>query len=238
MKNLTIYIKVLTFSFIALSSVFADEKSLYDFKWLDEDEKVYVIQNKEYVKSGSFGIDLSLIDSNSSPYQDTSGLSFAITYYMSETWSLDFTYKQYNNSDSADLENLIKTGTAQGNQIKPLIRKVDAAKLVHINWIPFYGKINTFNKILFFDWGIGLGVGQFDTAGNYQTFLQKNISITFVEEQDTGFNFRSFFKFYIGKSFTMGFEYNLTGVQTILKQDETKEILYFNDIIGTIGYLF
>ena len=62
MKNLTIYIKVLTFSFIALSSVFADEKSLYDFKWLDEDEKVYVIQNKEYVKSGSFGIDLSLID--------------------------------------------------------------------------------------------------------------------------------------------------------------------------------
>ena len=136
------------------------------------------------------------------------------------------------------MENLIKTGTAQGNQIKPLIRKVDAAKLVHINWIPFYGKINTFNKILFFDWGIGLGVGQFDTAGNYQTFLQKNISITFVEEQDTGFNFRSFFKFYIGKSFTMGFEYNLTGVQTILKQDETKEILYFNDIIGTIGYLF
>lgn len=220
---------------LIITSSMAAENSLYEFKWLDEGEKVYVIQNKEYVKSGNIGFDLSIIDSNSSPYQDTSGFAFSITYYLSENWSLDFTYKQYNNSDSADLENLLNM---PDGQVKPLIRRIDAAKLIHINWIPFYGKINTFNKIFFFDWGVGLGFGQFDTAGNYKTFLQKNISITYEEESDTGFNFRSFFKFYIGKNTTMGFEYNLTGVQTILNQDESKEILYYNDITASIGYMF
>lgn len=217
------------------SNLNAAENSLYDFKWLDEGEKVYVIQNKEHIKARSFAFDLSFIDSNSSPYQDSTGISAALVYYMSETWSIDLTYKQYQNSDSADLKNLL---TAYTNEVKPLIRRVDAAKLIHLNWIPFYGKINTFNKIFFFDWGLGFGIGQFDTAGNYQTFLVKNLSITFVEEVDTGFNFRSFVKFYTGEHLTLGFEYNLTGVQTILKQDESKEILYFNDIIASIGYLF
>ncbi|MBT4792814.1 MAG: hypothetical protein HON90_14660 [Halobacteriovoraceae bacterium] len=234
MKNLTYLTFILTLTSLAC---FADEKSLYDFKWLDEGEKVYVIQNKEYVKARSIGLDLSIIDSNSSPYQDTSGFSLALAYYFTETWSIDLTYKMYNNSDSADLTNLLNINV-NTTQTKPLIRKINAAKLIHINWIPFYGKINTFNKIFFFDWGLGLGFGQFDTSGNYETFDKKNLSITFKDEVDTGFNLRSFAKFYIGQSMTMGFEYNLTGVETIKSIDGSKEILYYNDIIGTIGYIF
>ncbi len=230
MKKLT-YLIFLLFT----SNVFSDESSLYEFKWLDEGERVYVIQNKEHVKAGGLGVDISLIDSQSSPYQSTSGLSGSITYYMSENWSIDFTYKQYNNKDSADLNNLL---SAYDSEVKPLIRRIDSAKLIHLNWIPFYGKINTFNQIFFFDWGVGLGAGQFDTAGNYETFLEKNISITFKEEVDTGFNFRSFVKFYTRSGITLGFEYNLTGVDTIKSQDGTKEILYFNDIMATIGYIF
>lgn len=233
MKNLTYLI---LFSLILLNVAHAGEKSLYEFKWLDEGETVYVIQNKEHVKARSFGIDLSLIDSQSSPYQDTTGLSFGITYYFSERWSMDVTYKQYSNSDSADLVNLLETlGT---NQVKPIIRKINAAKLVHLTWIPFYGKINTFNRIFFFDWGLGLGVGQFDTTGNWETFSIKNKSITFKDEVDTGFNFRSYVKFYSRSNITMGFEYNLSGVSTIKNAEGTKEVLYYNDIIGTIGYIF
>lgn len=235
MKKLTLYFPVLVFLIFYQGLCFGAENSLYEFKWLDEGEKVYVIQNKEHVKAGSLGVDLSFADSDSSPYQDTTGFAFTLVYYMSETWSIDFTYKQYNNSDSADLTNLLESFP---NEVKPLIRRIDAAKLIHINWIPFYGKINTFNKIFFFDFGIGLGAGQFDTAGNYQTFKDKNISITFVEESDTGFNLRGFFKFFLGESLTLGFEYNLTGVQTIVSETEEKDILYYNDIIASIGYMF
>ena len=216
----------------------AAESSLYDFKWLDDNEKVYVIQNKEHIKAGGLGFDLSLMDSNSSPYQDTLGFSAALTYYFNENWSIDFTYKQYSNEDSADLENLINLINASNSEVKPLIRRIDAAKIVHINWIPFYGKVNTFNKIFFFDWGFGLGMGQFDTAGNYETFNDQSKSITFKEEVDTGFNIKSYVKFFTLSGMTLGFEYNLTGVSTIRNKEGTKETLYFNDIIASIGYIF
>lgn len=235
MKKISYYIVPIILSFIISPMLLAGEKSLYEFKWLDEGEKVYVIQNKEHVKSGRLGMDLSFADSQGSPYQDTSAFALTVVYYFSEDWSLDFTYKQYSNSDSADLTNLLES---YETEIKPLIRRIDAAKIVHINWIPFYGKINTFNKIFFFDFGVGLGFGQFDTAGNYKTFLEKNKSITLEEDVDTGVNLRTFFKFFLGDGLTFGFEYNLSAVQTILQQDGDKETFYYNDIVGSIGYMF
>jgi outer membrane beta-barrel protein len=235
MQKLSHGIFLLLITITSVSS-FADEKSIYEFKWLDEGEKVFVIQNKEHVKAGSFAVDASFIDSDSSPYQDTSGYMLALTYYISENWSIDLTYKQYNNSDSADLDNLINANASSG--IKPIIRKINTAKIIHLNWIPFYGKINTFNEIFFFDWGLGLGLGQFDTEGNYKTFSNKNILITFEKEVDTGFNFRSFVKFYSKSNFTMGFEYNLTGVNTIKDPNAKVDTLFYTDIIGSIGYLF
>lgn len=220
---------------VITGNLYANSDSIYEFKWLDEGEKVYVIQNKEHVKSGGLGVDFSIIDSDSSPYQDTTGFAFALTYYFSENWSVDATYKQYSNSDSADLTNLISANTSG---IKPIIRKVNAAKLLHINWIPFYGKINTFNKIFFFDWGLGVGLGQFDTQGNYQTFKQTNIDITFIDEVDSGYSFRSFVKFYSRSGYTMGFEYNLVGIDTIKDPDGAKSIHYYTDIMATVGYIF
>lgn len=233
MKNLSLLLFLTTSLFSSLS--YSDDTSLYEFKWLDEGETVYVIQNKEHVKANSIGIDLSFIDSNSSPYQDSSGFLASVTYYFSERWSMDFTFKKYNNENSDDLTNLLSADT---NQVKPLVRRIDAAKLVHLNWIPFYGKINTFNKIFFFDWGLGVGVGQFDYSVNNETFLQKTIKFNLVEQTDTGFNFRSFLKFFTKSGMTMGFEYNLSGVNTIKSADGATELLFFNDILGTVGYIF
>lgn len=217
---------------------FADDRSLYDFKWLDEGEKVYVVQNKEFVKAGNFSIDLSVMNSDSSPYQDTTGYSGTLTYYFTETFSMDVTYKSYSNEDNQDLDNLGDITASGGGSVKPLIRKVDSATLLHFNWIPFYGKINTFNKIFFFDWGIGFGIGSFETQGNYKTFLQTNIPLTYEKSNDTGGNFRSYFKFFTSSNLTFGFEYNLTGVNTIKSADGSEDILWYTDIMGSLGYLF
>lgn len=216
-------------------NLFAADKSLYDFKWLDEGETVYVVQNKEYIKAKSFSLDLSYLTSDSSPYQDTTGFSATITYYLTENFSLDYTYKSYNNEDNSDLDNLREATTPS---VKPIIRKIDSAQLIHFNWIPFYGKINTFNRIFFFDWGLGLGVGSFETQGNYKTFSQSNIPLTYEKSTDSGFNIRSYFKFFTKAHMTFGFEYNLSGVNTIKDPDGKEELLWYTDILATVGYLF
>ncbi len=52
----------------------ATEKDLYNFKWLDPDKSVYVLQNKVYKKEKSFYTDLSFLKGLSSTYQDTKGV--------------------------------------------------------------------------------------------------------------------------------------------------------------------
>ena len=235
MKKFLVLISYL-FSLLLSSNIFAAEKSPYQFKWLDDDETVYVLQNKEHIKAGSIGVDLSYATSDASPYQDTTGIFLTSTYYFTENWSIDFTYKKYFNEDSVDLSNLVDA--YQADDVKPIIRRVDSAKIIHVNWIPFYGKINTFNEILFFDWGLGLGFGQFETQGNYKTFLVKNKKITYENETDTGLNFKSYVKFYTRSRITMGFEYNLTGIDTIKDPQGKRAIHYYTDIMATVGYLF
>jgi len=157
---------IFTMFLIVLSSnSFADDKSFYGFKWLDDDETVYVIQNKEYPKSGRVGIDLSYVKSENSAYQNSSGLVAALTYYFNEDYSLDFTYKAYSNSNNRDLDTLVNVRST-----KPLFRIVDNSMMVHFSWIPFYGKLNTLDKIIYMDWGIGAGFGKFSTKSNYKTF--------------------------------------------------------------------
>jgi hypothetical protein len=50
MKN----IAIILMSLIMSTLVMADEKSLYNFSWLDNDKEIYVLQNRKFRKDGSF----------------------------------------------------------------------------------------------------------------------------------------------------------------------------------------
>jgi hypothetical protein len=54
-----------------------------------------------------------------------------------------------------------------------------------IKWSPFYGKINTFNKIIYFDWAFGLGMGSFETESNATTVAISNVSDRYIKEKYT-----------------------------------------------------
>jgi outer membrane beta-barrel protein len=216
-----------------VSNAMGNDKSFYGFKWLDDDETVYVIQNKEYPKAKRFGFDLSYVKSDSTAYQNTSGAVGALTYYFSEDYALDVTYKIYSNSNNRDIESLLNQ-----NSIKPLVRVIDTALLVHFNWIPFYGKLNMLNKILYMDWGIGFGVGQFATKSNYKTFENPAVQFLLQSEDNVGINIRSYFKFYMTRKWNFGVEYHSTGVQAITSSTLNEEIIWFNDVMLTLGYMF
>lgn len=214
---------------------FANKSSLYKFNWLDDDEVVYVLQNKEFPKLSRMGIDFNIYDSASSNYQKTTALGFVAHYSFAENLSVDFTYKSYNNEDNNDLKNLLELGESG---TKPLIRKVDSAMLVHLNWTPFYGKVNTFNQIFYLDWGVGLGIGRFLTQTNYKTFEQQNEPITFITEDLSGFNFKTFFRFFTTDHYNFGIQYDLSGYTAIIDSQGTEELVKYNDLSFFVGYLF
>lgn len=161
LKSLAVNAMILSTMTLGTPKVMAAEKDLYDFLWLDPDKKVYVLQNKVHKKEhtvyANFGVGLGL----SSTFQDTSLIHGNAGYYLNEEWAIEGLYTSYSNKDNEALDNLKKL-----NGSIPFIRKTTSNYGVIAKWSPFYGKINTFNKIFYFDWSFGLGLGKINTESN------------------------------------------------------------------------
>ncbi len=226
---------LLLLSVLANSLALADQKSLYSFNWLDDGEKVFVIQNQEYTKTKKIMLDIQFIDAEGSSFQDTMGVGLVLSYFFNENWGLDLHYKHYINDNSQELTNLLNYPT---QRIKPLTIKLNSAKIVHLLWTPFYGKINTFNKIHYFDWGIGAGIGQFSLSDNSQTFNATNKNLTFQESSSIGFGCKSFFKFYATENINFTLEYDLSGFSAITTNSGEESFVLFNDILLSMGWVF
>ncbi|MFA6235804.1 MAG: outer membrane beta-barrel domain-containing protein [Bacteriovorax sp.] len=160
-KNIAIHTMFLsTLAAVPAVSVSA-EKDLYDFLWLDPDKKVYVLQNKVHKKEHTVYANLGMGLGLSSTFQDTSLYHGNVGYYLTEEWALEGLYTSYSNKDNEAFDNLKRL-----NGSIPFIRKTKSNYGVIAKWSPFYGKINTFNKIFYFDWSFGLGLGKLETESN------------------------------------------------------------------------
>ena len=220
-------------TFLLLTNVYGSEDSLYNFNWLDDDETVYVIQNKEYPTEGRVEFNLALSDSDHTPYQSSIAYTGGLAYYVTETFSFDIMYRSYANSNNNEFESL--TGTTEK---KPLLRIVDTSTFFHLNYLPFYGKINTLNKIFYFYWGIGIGVGQFDTRANYPTFTDPNKPVTYISESIVGYNTKTYFKFFLAKNWNFGLELDIFYFNAIADAEGNEDLTIYNDISLNFGYLF
>jgi outer membrane beta-barrel protein len=142
----------------------ATEKDLYDFLWLDPDKKVYVLQNKVHKKEHTIYAFLGAGMGLSSTFQDTSLIHGNVGYYLNEEWAIEVLYSGYSNKDNEAFENLKRL-----NGSIPFTRKIKNNYGAIAKWSPFYGKINTFNKIFYFDWSFGLGLGKLNSESNAAT---------------------------------------------------------------------
>lgn len=205
----------------------------FEFEWLNDNEEVYVIQDKEFPKSGRINLEAFYIDSENQPYFTTTGIGVALTYYFNENWGVDFTYKSYSSDKSNDLISLI-----EDRSTKPLVRKVDQLMILSANWLPFYGKVNLFNSIFYFDWGFGAGLGKAKLFSNEKTFTQSNVPLTLIESNPTAYSLKTYFKFYAFENINFGIQYDLTFFEAVINSSGTKEMVNINDINFTIGYMF
>ena len=184
------------------STLQASEKHLYDFLWLDPDKKVYVLQKKVYKKKRTFYANIGYLSGLDSDYLDVSGFLLGLGYYVNEQWAIELFYHHYINKDN-ETQGLLKEDEA-----RPFIRKFEHKVGGMIRWSPFYGKINTFNKIIYFDWSFGLGGGKLRAKANSHLPESDTKLDKFESESFSALFLKTAFRIYINKRFHVGMEYH------------------------------
>lgn len=215
----------------------ADEKDLYDFMWLDPDKKVYVLQNKVHKKANTVYANIGYGTGLSSTFQDTSMIHTNAGYFFTEELGIELMYTKYSNSDNDAFENLKKL-----NGSIPFIRQTESNMGVLAKWSPFYGKINTFNKIFYFDWSFGLGVGKLNTKSNATSVANPLQANTYKDEKytsviaKTGLSLHATKNIHIGADLIMN-NYKAPG-PTINNNAPASKMRNNMDAVITIGVSF
>lgn len=232
---------MIKFSIVALGLILlltkethAGEKSLYDFLWLDPDKKVYVLQNKEYKKEFSFYTDIGYISNFTSKFQDTQGFQIKTGYYFHEEWAVELFYNKYSNSNNDDYRNVQLI-----NESEPFVRRLNSTYGALAVWSPFYGKINTFNQIYYFDWSFAAGVAKVNTESNLKTVTNANAKNSYQKESYNGAVLKTNLKFHLKENLHLGIDYMNTYYKAPGPKNPNQDKLRTNtDVIFSIGFSY
>lgn len=236
MKNSTL-LKLLL---IALSfgtaplTVNASEKDLYDFLWLDPDKKVYVLQNKIYPKTGTWYVDMGYVQNQTNTFQDTVGGQLRIGYFLNEEFGLEVNHLQYSSQNNSAYDSVkIVNGT------EPFIRRNTQSTSLFLIWSPFYGKVNTFNKIFYFDWYFGAGTGSMTMESNLESVVNPDIKSKFETEHYTPVLLKTGVKVHINRRIHLGVElFNNNFQAGSAEKPKSKKWKQSNDLIFSLGVSF
>lgn len=212
----------------------AGENDLYDFLWLDPDKSVYVLQNKIYPKNKSLYLDFGYINGLSNAFQDTTGAQLKVGYYFKEEWAVELSHSSYSHSNNSTYESLKVINGAE-----PFSRKMKTLTSAFIIWSPFYGKINTFNKIFYFDWSFGLGTGDMQAESNLESVTNPALPSSFKGESYNPLLLKSNIKFHLNRRVHLGVEFHNANFQAgSPKSPSKKEWRQMNDLVFSLGVSF
>ena len=227
--------KYLLLILVIASASHAGEKDLYDFLWLDPDKSVYVLQNKIYPKDQTFYADIGFVSNTSQSFQDTQGAQFKAGYYFSEEFALELDYMQYTSTDNTAFDSV---GVINGAE--PFVRRPLKSTSLFLIWSPFYGKINTFNRIYYFDMSFGAGSGTYIMESSLKgNIANPTAANTYDSESFTPLQLKANLKFHINQHIHLGVEYLNTNYQAATpKNPNTDKWQQSNDLIVSLGVSF
>lgn len=133
-----------------------DIKKLEDKYWSAKDDDFNVVQNRTYTKEKRLALSLLGGISINDPYSSGSLTGLSLSYHTSERFGYELLYLRTNYKDNEVTDRFIADhGTVPNhNVLKGLIT-------AQVNFIPLYAKMSWLDKrIIYFDMGIGLGLGQ------------------------------------------------------------------------------
>jgi len=207
-KFFLLVLSLLTFSAIAA------ESSLYDFSWLDKDKEIYVLQNRKFRKDGRLYVGALGVKTLSGAFIDSYGASARAGYFFKEDFGIEFAFGKNSGSENDTANGVKEQGTV------PFYRKIDTYMGAMFMWSPFYSKINTFNKVYYFDWMFGLGLANIKTLDNRNKFDTTSPNQnTLTSETTLGALWNTGLRFYVSENWSLRLD--VTG-QTY-KADKSKK---------------
>lgn len=191
------------FTLVFTTNLFASEKDIYEFSWLDPDKEVFVLQNRKYRKAGHLHVNLGAGITTSGAFVDSNAIQGRAGYFVTEDYGLEVIYSK-NSGKENDTAKAVRSGGGGGTGTTPFRRIVQSYTGAMFLWSPFYSKINTFNSIVYMDWIFGVG---------YASLVEKNNKLRFTEGQSaegieteethSGIMWEAGLKFYLSESFSV-----------------------------------
>jgi len=187
--------------FLCSAPLFANEKSLYNFGWLDPDKEVYVLQNRKFRKSERFYVGANGVKTLSGAFVDSFGGSVRAGYFFKEDWGIEFAFGKNSGSENNTAKGVKESGTT------PYYRKIDKYSGAMLVWSPFYSKINTFNKIFYFDWMFGLGAAQITSQHNGNELDPASLALSKLTSEDKmGLLWNTGLRIYLNERWSLRFD--------------------------------
>ena len=206
-------IVLILMSLIMSTAVLADEKSLYNFSWLDNDKEIYVLQNRKFRKDGNFYVGVTGAYNLSQDFLDAYGGTLRAGYFFREEWGIEGVFGKNTSTESDSAKGVKQQGAI------PFYREIESYMGAMVVWAPFYSKINTFNKVFYFDWTFGLGLASINTSDNRNLFITPvNTDKSMTKENVMGALLNTGFRFYINEHWSLRLD--ITGLT--YKADKSK----------------
>jgi outer membrane beta-barrel protein len=209
----------------------ADEDD-YDFNWLDPDKKIYVLQNRKYLKAGRPYVMVLGGVALAEPYRQGFSIDPKIGMYFTESLGIELFYSHRFYSTNSTYSALVDR-----SGVDPIVHEIKSVYGAVLQWSPWYAKINVFNTILHFDWYFNVGAGMIRDNVGPRTPEEKPAD--WRTNDQLGLVLGTGHVFHINRSLVFRLDFTSLFYNTFLYNDQAKKAWFSNFTFGAgIGLRF
>lgn len=232
MKKYVIYVLCL------VGTCMAGTNDYYEFKWLDPEKKVFVLQDKLFENQKKFYVNLGYGFQDFSQFQDSSAFHFAVGYYFKEEWGIELFTNIYRNKDN-NAYNAVQNPRS-GTPVLPFIVRNKSIYGLMAIYSPFYAKLNTYNLIYYIDWSFGLGAAKVSAEDNYTDFSEGETTLQrgYEAVDKTAITAKTQVTFHLSDLWTFNIDYYNYWFKTRQPNGGGEKYIRFSDWLFSIGMTF
>lgn len=175
-----------------------DLKKLEDKYWSAKDDDFSVVQNRAFPKEGRYLVTLLAGIPINDPYETGNLSGLNVGYHFSERWGVEVSYLSaaFRNND-ATTDFIVNHSTVPDHNV------LTSQAVVQADWVPLYAKMSFLDhRIIYFDMGLGFGLGQ--------TTYSETKDTGDVSKTGTTFLFSIYQHYFLSPHFAVKFDYRNT----------------------------